>query len=86
MTLLWVAESWSLSANCGAHAEYAYWELSVCINATRTGTYIGSTCQRNGGRGDNRYDPRLLVRGGLLQFDHGRQSGGVLRSRDNHGD
>lgn len=29
MTLLWVAESWSLSANCGAHAEYAYWALSV---------------------------------------------------------
>jgi hypothetical protein len=74
MTLLWVAESWSLSANCGAQAEYAYWEASVCITAGWTWTYVGSTGQRNGGRSDDRHDPRLLVRGGLLRVDHGRQS------------
>lgn len=66
MILLWVVESCSLSANCGAHAEYAYCEASVLGDDSWTQTYICSTCQRNGRRSDDRDDPRLLVRRGLL--------------------
>jgi hypothetical protein len=43
MTLLCVAESWSLSANCGAQAEYAYCVLLV--------QYTGVMAGRGRGRG-----------------------------------
>lgn len=74
MTLLCVAESWSLSANCGAQAEYAYCRGSVDVVDMRPQTYVCSTCQRNGCGSNDGHNARLLVGNRLLQVDHHRQA------------
>lgn len=60
-TLLCVADSWSLSANCGAHAPYAYWSCQPFTLQGEQEKYIGSAGKRNGSRGDDGDYARLLA-------------------------